>query len=449
MEGTAHTTPVAPGDVLAGKYRVERLLGRGAMGVVVSARHMELGEHVARVTDVGRLENGSPYMVMEHLAGSDLQVLVRDRGPLPIDQAVLLVLQACDALSEAHALGIVHRDLKPSNLFLTTRANGTACLKLLDFGISKQIAPEGVDLTKTGEVFGTPLYMAPEQMARTKDVDARSDIWSLGAVLYELLTGKSPFHATTLTEVIARALQEDAVRPSSIRPDIPPLLDAIVLRCLQKRPADRYQHITELAASLRGLEGHASAAVGILHIRSNPGPATSPAVPASSVQTSPTLPLPVSRSSNSDPSIQSGPGTPGANTASSWGATGSSRSVKGGNALPLFIGGIVAAVCAAVGLWLLVRPTNDSATPAIPDSGAAELPPPIALVTASSPSAGVTAPATAALDPPASAATLPVHPPTSAAPSSARPLPPPGKAATPIPTKTTRPAENKNYQDAF
>jgi serine/threonine-protein kinase len=163
------------------------------------------------------------------------------------------VLQGCDALAEAHALGIVHRDLKPANLFVTWRANGTTCVKVLDFGISKLAAPESFDLTKTGTSLGSPHYMAPEQMARTKNADARSDIWSLGIVLYELVTGRVPFTGESITEVVAAALQEAHVPPSRLRPGVSPGFDAVVDRCLQKRPENRYQRVEELAAALRAL----------------------------------------------------------------------------------------------------------------------------------------------------------------------------------------------------
>jgi hypothetical protein len=279
--------PVHPGDILLGKYRVEHVLGQGGMGVVVAATHLDLaelfaikfllpealesdqaverflrearaaarlkGEHVAKVHDVGRLESGAPYMVMEHLEGMDLDKLERARGPLPVEEAVLYVLQACDAVAEAHARGIVHRDLKPANLFLTRRHDGTACIKVLDFGISKQRTQDNLELTTTGMVLGSPLYMSPEQMIRSKEVDLRSDIWSMGVVLYKLLTGRAPFQAETLTELVGRVLQDTPMRPSQLRPDLSRALDGIVLRCLKKRPEQRFATMDALAAALRSL----------------------------------------------------------------------------------------------------------------------------------------------------------------------------------------------------
>jgi serine/threonine protein kinase len=278
---------VAPGDLLLDKYRVERVLGRGGMGVVVAARHVELrelfaiklllpaalhhpqaierfvrearaaarlkSEHVARVQDVGRLPDGRPYMVLEHLAGKDLKETLRERGLLPLEEAVTYVMQACEAVAEAHVLGIVHRDLKPANLFLTRRANGTPCIKVLDFGISKQLEADDKEqhgLTRTGTLLGSPHYMAPEQMRRSKDADPRSDLWSLGCVLYELVTGRVPFHGENLPELVACVLQGQARRPSEIRPDVPRALEAVLVRCLAKSPEARYPCAGELARDL-------------------------------------------------------------------------------------------------------------------------------------------------------------------------------------------------------
>ncbi len=280
--------PVQPGDVLLGKYRVESILGQGGMGVVVAARHVDLGElfaikfllpkalrvpeamerflrearssarlkgeHVAKVHDVGRLENDMPYMVMEYLTGTDLKAHVRKFGPLPVDEAIDFVVQTNEALSEAHTRGIVHRDLKPSNIFLTHRHNGTPCIKVLDFGIAKEISSEGADLTNSRAMLGSPLYMSPEQMLRSKSVDARTDIWSMGIVLYELLTAEVPFGGETLTEIVGRVLQSEPTLPSKFNNAIPPWLDQVILRCLQKQPAKRFNCIEELSAALQSGE---------------------------------------------------------------------------------------------------------------------------------------------------------------------------------------------------
>jgi serine/threonine-protein kinase len=281
-------TPVQEGEVLAGKYRVERVLGVGGMGVVVAAHHIGLDErvaikfllpealgnpeavarfarearaavkikslHVARVSDVGVLDTGAPYMVMEYLQGQDLSQRLRDQGPLGIPETIDLVLQACEALAEAHALGMVHRDLKPANLFLTQQADATPCVKVLDFGISKVTSPgsSGNDfgMTKTQAIMGSPLYMSPEQMASSRDVDARADIWALGTILFELLTGRVPFLGESMPQLCAMILQEAPPPPRHLRPDLPEGLQQVVLRCLEKDKQRRFANVGELASAL-------------------------------------------------------------------------------------------------------------------------------------------------------------------------------------------------------
>ncbi|WP_437995623.1 serine/threonine-protein kinase [Sorangium sp. So ce185] len=281
--------PVNVGDVLADKYEVERVLGEGGMGVVVAARHRLLGErvaikfllpqareradlvarflregqaaarirseHVTRVFDVGTLARGEPYLVMEYLEGTDLKALLRDRGPLSVELACDYLLQACEALAEAHALGIVHRDLKPGNLFLSQRADGSPLIKVIDFGISKMAlasepaAPRAHDMTESSAMLGSPLYMAPEQMVSSKSVDARADVWSMGAILYQLLTGAIPFQGDSVMQIYDRIL-EGPPRLRGLRADVPERLDRAVQRCLQRNPADRFGNIAELAAEL-------------------------------------------------------------------------------------------------------------------------------------------------------------------------------------------------------
>jgi serine/threonine protein kinase len=273
------------GDVLNGKYRVDRVLGVGGMGVVVAATHLQLdekvaikfllpdaakqkdvverfdreakaavkikSEHVARVSDVGKLDNGAPYMVMEYLQGKDLAQMIEDHGALPVPAAVEYLLQASEALAEAHALGIVHRDLKPANLFLTQRADGSPCIKVLDFGISKMVnSLSNPGMTKTTAVMGSPLYMSPEQMKSSKDVDHRTDIWSLGAILYELLAGDPPFIADTMPQLCLMILQDPLPALSHVRRDVPPQLEAVVQRAQAKDANHRFQNVAEFAAAL-------------------------------------------------------------------------------------------------------------------------------------------------------------------------------------------------------
>ncbi|HEX4447567.1 MAG TPA: serine/threonine-protein kinase, partial [Polyangiaceae bacterium] len=276
---------VSEGDLVAGKYRVQGVLGVGGMGVVVAARHEQLGqrvaikfmrattddatsterffrearavvglssEHVAKVLDMGTLENGAPYIVMEFLAGIDLGEALRRHGPMPVPDAVGNVLQACEAIAEAHAIGIVHRDLKPANLFLTTHLDGASFVKVLDFGISKmaQAKAQAQDLTASGAIMGSPGYMSPEQVRNSKDIDLRSDIWAIGVILYEVLAGVSPFHGDTLGEVFAKIVSQTPVPLDRIRPDVPAPLAAVIARCLEREPATRFANLAELASML-------------------------------------------------------------------------------------------------------------------------------------------------------------------------------------------------------
>jgi serine/threonine-protein kinase len=276
---------VFPGQLIAGKYRVERVLGEGGHGVVVAAEHLALGErvaikllhpdyaadrevvarflrearaavrikgeHVTRVLDVGSTEGGVPFMVMEHLQGHDLGQVLDARTRLSITSAVDYVLQTCEALAEAHGIGVVHRDIKPANLFLTRRADGTPFIKVLDFGISKALPNAGAvnpSFTQTQDVVGSPQYMAPEQMQNPKLIDQRTDVWGLGATLYELLAGEPPFNAATLPEIFAKILRDPA--PPIQRPDLPPALMQIVWRCLDKNLNQRFPNVAELARAL-------------------------------------------------------------------------------------------------------------------------------------------------------------------------------------------------------
>jgi serine/threonine-protein kinase len=278
---------VREGDVLAGKYRIERLLGVGGMGVVVAARHEQLdqlvaikfirddaldndeaverflrearsaarlkSEHVARVLDVGRLDSGAPYMVMEFLEGNDLAHTLTHDGPMAVDLAASLMTQVCEAVAEAHAAGIVHRDLKPENLFLTRTVGGSPKMKVLDFGVSKSSRLSDdprAKLTRTRTILGSPLYMAPEQMRSSRDVDARGDVWALGVVLFELLTGRSPFEAETMPELCLKIISDPPLSLSQLRPAVPTALVEIVERCLEKDRNKRYESASELALAL-------------------------------------------------------------------------------------------------------------------------------------------------------------------------------------------------------
>jgi serine/threonine-protein kinase len=279
---------LTPGSLLGGKYLVERVVGEGGMGRVLLARHTLLdqsvaikviherllaepsarqrllrearvlaklrGTHVARILDVVADEAGPTFLVLEHLEGEDLERLLERSGPLPVNEAVRYLIEACEALAEAHTQGIVHRDVKPSNLFLAKQPDGSRIVKVLDFGISKLSSEaEAPSLTRTDVAIGSPLYMAPEQMRSGRAVDARADVWALGAVLYELISGQPPFVGESLVELCAAILESGAPSLAAARADVPRELDAVVRRCLDRDPAVRFPTAAELGAALASL----------------------------------------------------------------------------------------------------------------------------------------------------------------------------------------------------
>ncbi len=278
-----------PGDIVAGRYEVMSLAGEGGMAQVYAARHMHLSEqyaikvlrselaqdkgivsrflqearaaaqlrsdHTCRVFDVGLMPSGIPYIVMELLHGEDLGGHLVRTGRLPVEDAVEFVIQACEALAEAHSVGLVHRDIKPENLFVTTRPDGWRSIKLLDFGISKLVDPDTLASTvrrhlDTADLMGTPHYMAPEHIRSSKDAEARSDLWSLGVVLYELLSGQLPFDGATVPEVSASILETEPPSLDALLPDLPPGLVEAVHWCLSKPTELRVSSAAELAAQL-------------------------------------------------------------------------------------------------------------------------------------------------------------------------------------------------------
>jgi eukaryotic-like serine/threonine-protein kinase len=429
---------VKAGDVLAGKYRVERVLGVGGMGVVVAAHHIQLdekvalkfllphalsnaeamarferearaavkikSEHVARVSDVGKLESGSPYMVMEYLHGSDLAAVLQKRGALPIDESVEYVLQACEAIAEAHALGIIHRDLKPANLFCIRRADGRMSVKVLDFGISKLTNTAGTDdknMTRTTAIMGSPLYMSPEQMQASKNVDARSDVWALGVILFELVCGKPPFDAEVVTELVIKIATQPPASIRSLRTEVPPGLEQIIMRCLEKDAGKRYRNVGELALALESFapKRARSSIDRILGTMESAGISMAP--PAA----------------DATGGADGGAPMPGSGTVAAWGAqTGSeTRKSKAG-----LVGALAAAAVLSIGAGAFVLTRHPQSAPAA----------------AAQPAPSPPAPPPAAAAPPpvpaAAAAPAPAAPPTPAA-SQAAPTPPsapaPAKAA--------------------
>jgi serine/threonine-protein kinase len=213
-------------------------------------------EHVARVFDVGTLPDAGPFIAMELLEGQDLGRVVSERGALPVEVAIDYILQACEALATAHSLGIVHRDIKPENLFLSRNVPGVDVIKVLDFGISKGEVSEatpkrsGRPTVQSTAAVGSPTYMSPEQIRCMDDVDARADVWALGCVLYELLSGAPAFDAPSLTQLAAKILERPPAPLRSIKADLPPDLEWVVGHCLGKDPAKRFQNVGELAAAL-------------------------------------------------------------------------------------------------------------------------------------------------------------------------------------------------------
>jgi eukaryotic-like serine/threonine-protein kinase len=232
-------------SALADTYAVDRFLREARAAVKIK------GEHVVRVMDVGSLENGAPYMVMEFLKGKDLGEYLLEKGSLSVEQAVEFLLQVADAVADAHSLGIVHRDLKPANLFVLPRPNGTHLMKVLDFGISK-VLDAGLQsgMTHTSTIMGSPFYMSPEQLRSTRDVDTRSDIWALGVILYEVLAGGTPFQGDTMPELIHRTIYEPPPPLRDARPDVPVELEQVIAKCLEKDPSLRFQSVGEFAGAL-------------------------------------------------------------------------------------------------------------------------------------------------------------------------------------------------------
>jgi serine/threonine-protein kinase len=409
--------PVQPGDVLSGKFRVERVLGVGGMGVVVAATHLQLGQlvalkfmlkqalqypdniarferearaavrlrsdHVAKVVDVGRLDGddgvaggGPPYMVMEFLDGEDLDVFMREKGPLPVQLAVDFLLQACEAIAEAHALGIVHRDLKPKNLFLTHRLNGEPLVKVLDFGVSKIVGQgDELSLTATTQVLGSPSYMSPEQLRASRDVDQRTDIWALGAILYELLTGTVPFPAHTLTQLTAMVISDPPRPIESLRTDLPPELRAIILRCLEKKVDDRYQSVSDLALVLAQFASPSSSSLATHRVSGGLGTSSSSRLSAI-------------RAPSDRPSIR----TPGSNTDVAWDKTELAAPRRKVLPIAVFVG-LAAAIVGAIVFVKLVP--HGSSTPAATTMTATTTAPAVTVTTTVTVTVTATAPVTA------------------------------------------------------
>jgi serine/threonine-protein kinase len=432
---------------LLDKYEVESVIGAGGMGVVVAARHLILGqrvalkflrnagserpeivtrffreaqaaakiqgEHVARVFDVGRLPSGVPFLVMEYLAGRDLAEVLRTEGPLPIERAVTYVLEACEALAQAHALGIIHRDLKPGNLFLVRSPDGAPFVKVLDFGISKSVSADGSSETLTGPqgILGSPLYMSPEQIRSSKTVDARSDVWSLGVILHELLAGRPPFEGDGAPSVFASIAADPPVPLQSVAPHVPAALAALVARCLEKSPDARPASVGELAR-------------GLLPFAPAEGRGSVDRITTVLGQSGATTIDPTSSLGHADTIHAATP--PPLGTGTDWGRTGERRAPRSPSRPSPLAAAALLAVLAGVGVVLVLRPAtraveapSSASAPAV-DAAA---PPPPASTTAppAAPAESTSAPA-----PSASATAAPRR-------SGTRPAPPPLSPPTPTP----------------
>jgi serine/threonine protein kinase len=272
------------GDRIGDKYLIEKIQGVGGMGTVFSAYHEILdqrvavkvlssvfaendeflgrfltearaaaklrSEHVARVMDAGKLASGLPFIVMELLDGCDLDEMLRCHGPLDPTEVADFMIQALEALAQAHAAGIVHRDLKPSNLFLAVKPDGTSILKILDFGISKASSAVSKKSTADGRMLGSPSYMSPEQVRSSRTVDPRTDIWALGVVMHELLTGQAPFEREGVGATLVAILEDSPPSLADLNPRVSRAYADVVLRCLRRDRNERYADVAELATAL-------------------------------------------------------------------------------------------------------------------------------------------------------------------------------------------------------
>lgn len=384
--------PVPLGHVIGNKYRVDSLVGSGGMGVVAAGYHLELeqpiavkflgvdkevcaesaerfrreartaarihGEHAVKVFDSGVVGEGIPYMVMELLEGNDLGQELARQGPLPVAIGAHYLLQAIDAIAEAHAMGVVHRDLKPGNLFLARGADGTRAIKVLDFGISKSVAPSSdIVLTRTASMIGSPLYMSPEQMRSARDVDARSDIWSLGAILYELVSGEPPFPADSIPELCV-AVMNDSLRPiSRLVPAAPRSLDTLLARCLNRNLAERFASAADLADALvefapasRRYAERARRLLSTPSVRATMLPETQAVSYASDYPTRLASTASVAERAPS----RSGP------TQTAWGQTG--RGAMSKRSIPFVVGGVLVLGVCAVLAWEAFAPAGRGAS---------------------------------------------------------------------------------------
>jgi eukaryotic-like serine/threonine-protein kinase len=292
------------GAVIAEKYRIEELIGTGGMGSVWTAIHLGLGERVAikfiatasaqskdvrqrfnteakaaaklksrfvvRVYDNGELPDGSPYIVMEHLEGVSLGKHVKEHGPMPLEQAVSVAAQVGRALARAHRLGIIHRDIKPDNIFLANSVDDGVIVKVLDFGIAKLMdsySEDGeteIDATRTGLVLGSPIYMSPEQAQSLRTIDFRTDLYSLGLIVYFMLIGKRPFSGQSFTEMLLKICTQPLPKLCEANPSLPLALELWFEKCCARNPDERYASASECVEALMTSAGFQTSVHGVL-----------------------------------------------------------------------------------------------------------------------------------------------------------------------------------------
>jgi eukaryotic-like serine/threonine-protein kinase len=444
-----------PGDVLDGKYRVERLLGEGGMGAVAKATHLLRrapvalkfmsgavlslqgaverfvnegvaasqidSDHVVKVFDVGRLPSGAPYLVMEYLDGCDLGQLLEREGPtLPVARAVHFIVQALRALQTAHAAGIIHRDMKPSNCFVIDKDGEADFVKLVDFGISKVRATEdgqAAHLTRTNSALGTPLYMSPEQARSPRDVDARTDLYSVGAILYEMLSGRTPYTSETgeFTEILFKIFTTEPEPLATLRPDLPEGLCAVVHHALQRDPKDRFGSAAEMAEALTPFADERSTQVFVRlrGTRRSNGPMHSLTPAAESARVSKS-----EATARTFPSFKDSAAPTPKPPSTEVGVTKEAAATRASATHPSRKGLVIVAVAAAIAAgagFVALRGHSPASPPIQPEPSAAALPPP---------------------------ASAPVPPPASAAPSSQTVLVAPEESpllAPPLPSSSAAP----------
>lgn len=380
------------GERLGGKYVVERMIAQGGMGEVYLAHHEVLGEpvaikvllaqylhhdealarflneakaaakikseHVARVTDVAVSERGMPYIVMEYLEGEDLERVVQVGGAMKPADAIDAVLQALDAVHQAHSFGMVHRDLKPSNLFRAHLPDGSHIIKVLDFGISKA-APQGTGskLTATSSMLGSPMYTAPEQLKNARNATARSDIWSLGVILYELMSARLPYEGETLGELIVTMMERDPTPVTDFAPDLPEPIVQVIMRCLRRNDEERYEGVRELAAALEPFAAPDSRGAAVARrLASSSGPMSTGVLVPTAVGSSP-------------------PDSVRQPTMTEWSRSRGTPPLPLSRALPMWVWGAGAAAV-ALGLGLGARAAFSSPPPAVTAAPAAQVAPP-------------------------------------------------------------------------